>query len=54
MTDEQLRQLVVNLRQVATSAPTLTAKLKTDSAKSRPRRVLSPEQQKRLSLLDEI
>ncbi len=57
MSEEQLLDLVQKLRQHATSAPTLSARIANDSEKvkvTRKPRVLTEEQRKRQSILDAI
>lgn len=55
MSNEQLTELVQRLRTYATSAPTLSSKLSTDSNNAHPRkRQLSAAAAKRKALLEEI
>lgn len=52
MTNAQISEFVTKLRTLATSAPTLSAKLSSDSEKIKPKR--TGESAKRKALLDSI
>lgn len=58
MTPDQLTEVVKKYRTLATSAPTLSAKLNDEGKKIRaerkPARAPNPEQQKRKAILDSI
>lgn len=59
MSDSQLLALVQKLRALASSPPTLSAKINEDGTTTKPKRatrakVLTPEQQRRQALLDDL
>jgi hypothetical protein len=53
MSREQLFDLVKKIRSLATSAPTMSSKLQSESSKRKPR-VLTPEQKRRQELLESL
>jgi hypothetical protein len=53
MTRDQLHDLVKKIRALATSAPTMSSKLQSESSRRKPR-VLTPEQKRKQEILDSI
>lgn len=55
MSDEQLIELVKRLRTLATSAPTMTAKLNSESGEvKRRKKILTPEELRRAKALEDL
>lgn len=56
MSDDQLMELVKRLRTLATSAPTMSAKLNSESGEVRQRRkkVMTPEELRRAKALEDL
>jgi hypothetical protein len=50
-TDEQIREFVIRMKQIATSAPTMAAKLASDSERIKPKNTVTA---KRRAVLDEL